>query len=120
MNRLVWLLLSVCCLALVQVQPVARLAPMAESCGCCDCDGACGMPDCAPPTPARAPVYAQESTRATEGLRLRRVARPMPAFAEAHAAFIRLTIPGIALATPVRLPPTASAPLFRLHCSYLI
>lgn len=72
MKHLIRLLLAVCCLAFVQAEPVAALATDAGGCSCCDCGGACGMPDCAPAPAARAPVLSLEGTRAVQTQKLRR------------------------------------------------
>lgn len=66
MKHLVRLLLAICCLAFVQAEPVAALATDTGGCSCCECGGACEMPDCAPPPAARAPVLSLDGTRAVQ------------------------------------------------------
>lgn len=72
MKHLVWLLLAVCCLAFVQAEPLAALGTDDGGCSCCDCGGTRGMPDCAPPPAARAPILSLDGTRSVQAEKLRR------------------------------------------------
>jgi hypothetical protein len=72
MKHLIRLLLAVCCLAFVQVGPVAALAPDQGGCSCCDCGGVCEMPECAPLPAARAPILSLDGTRSIQTERRRR------------------------------------------------
>lgn len=119
MKQLVWLLLAACVLAFGQVQPVASTSVESECCGCCSCDGACGMPDCLPAPTARVPVVAQSAPR-TELTEAKR--RQAPKQESAQALFGRLpTLYSTALdLSPSRPLPVVNAPVFLLHCSFLI
>lgn len=123
MKRLVWLLLAVWCTALAQVQPVAPLPAAAhEECGCGDCAGACGMPDCAlPPAP---PV-----TTAIAGRTTTTVARPTARLdAQATAtlalkyftAFVEPAVVPAFVRAPDSMAPPAGVPLFKEHCAFLL
>ncbi len=72
MKHLVRLLLAVCCLAFVQAEPLAALGTDDGGCSCCDCGGACGMPDCAPLPAARVPVLSLDGSRPIQTEKLRR------------------------------------------------
>lgn len=118
MKHVVWLLLAACCLAFGQVQPAA--SPAADgACGCCDCGGACGMPECAPPPVARTPVFAQTETRnvKAEATRLKAPARPL--FAAKQPLSRTSPALGRALGVAHGLP-VVDTPVFLVHCSLLI
>ena len=121
MKRLVWLLLLAFGTALAQVSPVdVRVVP-AESCGCCDQPGACGMPDCVPPPMSAQPVFSLQSPARTVRLAAK-VATPAPRGLREkfYARFLpRAIVPPVLLAA-TDAAPAASVPLFREHCSLLI
>jgi hypothetical protein len=124
MKRLVGLFLAVCCLALVQVQPVAPLAtakaPKADCCGGdCQCDHDCERTACpiAPGSPASSslPRTAQVVIEVSKPSEPRQeTSRPRP------------SLPPIALflvsqrADAARTVPTPQVPLFTRHCAFLI
>jgi hypothetical protein len=121
MKRLVWLALLAFCTAIAQVPPADVPLTQHKVCGCCeDQSNACGMPDCVPQPATNQPVRvltAQPGERAEtrrlshvprqkgEAFYVQFVSRPalMPAFRASSVAAA-----------------SASAPLFRVHCSYLI
>jgi hypothetical protein len=120
MKKIVWLILAACVLAFGQVQPVASTAAKSDACGCCDCDGTCGMPDCLPAPVARVPVFAKSAPR-TELTEIKR--RQLPSKLELVETFCgRSQVPvSTALAfAPSRPLPVVNAPVFLLHCSFLI
>lgn len=118
MKYVVWLLLAACCLAFGQVQPVASPAADGDACTCCDCGGACGMPECAPPPVARTPVFAQTETRTVraEATRLKAPARPLFA---ANRPLDRIS-PARGRALGAHGLPVVDTPVFLVHCSLLI
>jgi hypothetical protein len=119
MKRFVWILLAVFCTALGQVQPVEPLARVKHA--CCNCDGRCGMPDCAPPAPHASTVFVSEQGVA--------VARPASVSSESltrksaekfFAAFAAPCASSVVLSAPWQTAPAAGVPLFKAHCSFLI
>jgi len=119
MKHVVWLLLAACCLAFGQVQPAAFPATDDASCTCCDCAGACGMPECAPPPVARTPVFAQAEIRRVKTETARRAA-PVPQQVAASLSWRRPDeISGNALSRTHGLP-VVDTPVFLVHCSLLI
>lgn len=121
MKRLVWLLLAVVGTALAQVQPTVLPGSTEVACNCCDRAHSCGMPDCAPPLPASAPVVATAPSANTLRLQVRRAGQPQSR--QASSFLVSLIGPAVA---PVSLPASvfttraASAPLFKVHCSFLL
>lgn len=122
MKRLLGLFLAVCCLTLVQVQPVAPLAPAkAEECcgGDCQCGHDCTRTACpmAPgvPAPTSAPRTAQVVIEVNK-----------PSEPRQDNVRQRPTLPPIALflvsqrADAARSLPTTQVPLFTRHCAFLI
>jgi hypothetical protein len=123
MKRLVWLLLAVLAPVLVQVQPVVLSAPAHQACccGCGECGGACGMPDCLPPPASSStlPVSAQPAKLAT--VALRRVNQPVAReCGKFFAAFVTSAAVPVARISPARIAAPASVPLFKAHCSLLV
>lgn len=122
MKRLVWLLLAVWCTALAQVRPVEPLRTAAHGDCCCDCDGTCGMPDCAPPPAAPATSLTVAERPATVARpQARRSAQATAELLEKfYASFAAPAVaPMVAPASaPAALP--ARVPLFREHCALLI
>ncbi|MBX3750185.1 MAG: hypothetical protein KF897_08860 [Opitutaceae bacterium] len=119
MKHVVWLLLAACCLAFGQVQPAASPAAGDAHCTCCDCAGACGMPECAPPPVARTPVFAQNEARPVKAEVARR-ATPAPAPVVAFPPLcpsIKLSPHSRGLAHGL---PVVDTPVFLVHCSLLI
>lgn len=119
MKQLVWLLLAACVLAFGQVQPVVSTAARNECCDCCDCNGTCGMPECLPAPTARVPVVAQSAPR-TELTETRRRQAPKQEMTQALCGRSLIPVsPALALASSRPLP-VVNAPVFLLHCSFLI
>ena len=121
MKRLVWLLLITFGTALAQVSPVdVRLVP-AETCGCCEQPGACGMPDCVPVAMSVQPVFSRASpTTVTRAVAQRAAPAPRLVREKFYAQFLpRLNVAPV-LPAPTDVAPAASVPLFREHCSLLI
>ena len=119
MKHVVWLLLAACCLAFGQVQPAVSPAADDVNCTCCDCAGACGMPECAPPPVARTPVFAQNETRPVKAEVARR-ATPAPAQVVAfppQCRLVQLTSNSLGRAHGL---PVVDTPVFLVHCSLLI
>jgi hypothetical protein len=119
MKQLVWLLLAACVLAFGQVQPVASTAAGNECCDCCDCNGTCGMPDCLPAPAARVPVVAQSAPR-TELTETRRRQAPRPELCGAQCGRTQAPVSAALALAPSRPLPVVNAPVFLLHCSFLI
>jgi hypothetical protein len=121
MKRLVWLLLLAFGTALAQVSPVDVRAVPAETCGCCEVPGACGMPDCLP-----APMSAQPVLNFENPVQAVRVVVKAAALAARvdHEKFYARFLPRVSVApvlpVTLALAPPASVPLFREHCSWLI
>ena len=122
MKRLVWLLLAVFCTAFAQVQAVELLLPTTAHCACGgQCDGSCGMPECAlPPAPVQW-VGASESAStasiakpARKGVAIHRI--PVNFF----AAFVEPALRPFDLRAPTPGARAASVPLFKGHCSFLL
>jgi len=119
MKKFVWLLLAACVLAFGQVQPVVSTAVRSECCGCCDCDGTCGMPDCLPASTARVPVVAQSAARTelTETKRRQAPKQELPGALCGRSLAHVSSAPSFAASRPL---PVVNAPVFLLHCSFLI
>ena len=120
MKRFVWLVLFAFCTALAQVQPVDLPVKPHAVCGCCEEPNACGMPDCAPLPVASQPVFVTQ-TPACQRAAARRLT-PAPNRQQKNFYVQFESRPAMA---PVRHAPrvavaSASEPLFRVHCSYLI
>ena len=120
MKRLSWLLLAVLCAAWAQVQPVAGIEVKAAECrDCCGCCG-CGTPGCcpAPASTTAAPVSAQVATLAPARARK---ALPSRGSAErVHLLFSARAVSRRLLCATAAAERAARAPLFRVHCSFLI
>lgn len=119
MKHVVWLLLAACCLAFGQVRPAASPTADDAHCTCCDCAGACGMPDCAPPPVARTPVFAQTEARPFKTEVARRAA-PAPAQVAVCPPLrqsVQLSPNALGLAHGL---PVVDTPVFLVHCSLLI
>jgi hypothetical protein len=122
MKRLVGLFLAVCCLALVQVQPVAPLAKAkADACcaGECACDHDCGPANC--PLPNSAPMRVPLGRTAQVVIEVNKPADPAP-----ETSRPKPTLPPIAFILVSQRPeaarslPTPQVPLFTRHCAFLI
>ena len=117
MKRFVWLLLIAFCTALAQVQPADVPATKQAKCGCCeDQPGACGMPDCIVQPAASQPVAVQtpagqqaEAGKLTRAKREKFYVQFLPRPASQPAAWVSVVT-----------EPVARAPLFKVHCSFLI
>jgi hypothetical protein len=118
-KRLTWLLLAVFCAALVQVQPLERLAK-AKTCGCCHTPGACGMPGCCP-TPASTLLAAsaeRSASKAASEARKARLSRGATGYY--YASFVGMRAVRSHLQASAEATPAAHVPFFKAHCSYLI
>jgi hypothetical protein len=121
MKRLVWLLIAVFGTAFAQVSPV--ISPFAQEEACCctgEPAGACGMPDCAPAPTACQPSLTLQTPTAQRAV-ARRVA-PAPQ-AKRESYFVKFeSRPALSPAWRASLvgAPAANAPLFKVHCSFLI
>jgi hypothetical protein len=123
MKRFVWILLAAFCTAIAQVQPVEPLPLKQASCGCCeDGAGACGMRDCVPPPacPSACAGLVLASARATLRAEVESVMPKSRSFRDRfYAQFSpRQAVP--AEIAPRVVAPTASVPVFKAHCSFLI
>ena len=119
MKRLVWILLAVFCTALAQVQPVT-LESTHRKCCCCGGDGSCGMRGCLPPAQAPSLPTAHQPASVTVS-EARQVAEPVRRTGEKFfAGVVEATAVAAAPRAPEWVTPAASAPLFAVHCSYLI
>jgi hypothetical protein len=119
MKRIAWLLLALFCTALVQIQPVRGQSLKAKACDCCHGSGACGMPECCPPS-----AFASVALGSEESLRLARpAAQPAQAVrceqADFYASFVEPAAFRPALSAAAGAAP-ARVPLFKAHCSFLI
>jgi hypothetical protein len=120
MKRLVLATLAVFCAAIVQVQPVEPLTTCQRACCHCAHPGACGMPSCRASTnPAPLVATAQSAQRG------RAAARPLAQsgqffFSVFPALRIEFAADPSGLAPSALAVPTAHAPLFKAHCSFLI
>ena len=120
MKRLVWILLAIVSTAFAQVQPVAFPTQHRHTCPCCDGDGACGMAGCLPPAPARTLPTASQPASLTV-TQAREVAEPVRRNGEKFfAAFVKSAAVSAPSRAPNRVTPSASVPLFAVHCSFLI
>ena len=120
MIRLTWILLLVWSCAFAQSRPVAVSLETNQHCAChCQCNGSCGMPDCAPP-----PAPVQWIGEASSVAALPAPARKAVAIRRTPARFYAMFVgPAARLAdlrTPVSWVPAASVPLFAEHCSFLL
>lgn len=122
MKRLVWLLLAVFCTAFAQVPAVEPLLPTTHHSRCCEqCDGSCGMPNCAlPPAPASLVTAAQTNTTAAAPKPARKVAAVRRVADKFFAAFVEPASRPIALRAPDLGAPAASVPLFKGYRSFLL
>ena len=119
MKRLAWILLAVFCTALAQVQPVELVVRQKH--GCCECQGRCGMPDCALPAPHAPTAFVSEC--AATVVRVTAVRSDRRAQKSAEKFFASMASSGVSPVTrpaPVQLAPAASVPLFKAYCSFLI
>lgn len=119
MKRLVWLLIVAVGTALAQVQPAAAVAEK-PACDCCrDEPAACGMPDCASlPAPATTNALLQVATTREAGAAAhRRLPRSLPAFLVRNESLRASQDFAPGASRPANF---LRAPLFRVHCSYLI
>lgn len=123
MKRLLGLFLAICCLTLVQVQPVAPLAPAKAADECCGGDCQCGH-DCSRTTCPMAPGAPAPSSFPRTAQVVIEVNKP----SEPRQDTVRQrpTLPPIALflvsqrADAARSLPTPQVPLFTRHCAFLI
>lgn len=121
MKRLVWLLIAVFGTAFAQVSPV--VSPLVQDEACCCCEGpagTCGMPDCAPaPTTCSSALTLQApAAQRAEARRLTPASLP-----KRESYFVKFeSRPALTSAWGASLTdaPTASVPLFKAHCSFLI
>jgi len=121
MNRLVWLLVALFCTAVAQVQPVDLTPGKDGECCCCgDQPGTCGMPDCTPaPTTAQPVLKLQTSVAAVQ--EARKASRPLSAHQEPfYVKFVRSSTVATGVRVAYAIAPTASASLYRDHCSFLL
>ena len=123
MKRFVWLLLVAFCTAIAQVQPVAPLQAKQASCDCCDGEAsACGMRDCAPAPSAPATGSSLVLASGTSTLRAQ-ADSVMPKSRSFRDHYYAQFAPRPALPAklaPQAAAPTASVPVFKAHCSFLI
>ncbi len=121
MKRLVWILLAVVGTAFAQVQPVPVQVLSHHACHCCNCHcgGACGMPGCLPPAPARTQLTATQPASVTVAA-ARHVAGPIRTAEKFFATFVEPAAVFAASRAPERVSPPARVPLFAAHCSFLI
>lgn len=120
MKHLVWLLLTVFCTALAQVQPVTPLQ-QSEACSCCgEGVSACGMPDCAP-APTTTPVSFVLSAPSTSlRAEAQRVAvEPKTSDEPFYFRFVDARLTSRVAMSDVRAS-LAGVPLYKAHCSLLI
>ena len=119
MKRLAWLLLFAFGTLLAQVPVVEPVNP-AGHCACgADCDGQCGMPDCALP-PAQAQWTGEAAAIAAFPAPARKAVAVRRTPARFYAAFVPPAARLIDLRTPVSWVPAARVPLFAEHCSFLL
>ena len=121
MKRFVWLLILALGTAFAQVRPVEPLVAKQGACDCCEPEaGACGMSDCAPVAacPSAAPLLAGEvSTLRSQAENV------MPKSRSFRDHFYAQFSPRSAVPAeiaPQVVAPTASVPVFKAHCSFLI
>jgi hypothetical protein len=120
MKRLVWLLLFAVGTALAQVSPVdVRLVPE-EPCPCCGGGGNCDMPDCGLPPAANHPVLQVSNPARVAGAVKGVTAVPRRAREKFYVRFLARARVAPAMSVHAAMPPSASVPLFREHCSLLI
>ncbi len=122
MKRLAWLLLAVFCTALAQVQPVElSLTKAGMHRVDCDCEGACGMPECvAVPVTAQQPAQLERAGGELRQITRRVVAKlraPAPKF---YLSFVEPVVVTATLRACALTAPAVSPPLFRVHCSFLL
>jgi len=121
MKRFVWLLALAFCAAVVQVQPVQPLQAKDAGCDCCEGGAnACGMPDCAPAPacpPASALLASEISTLRAEAGSVMPKSR---SFRDHFYAPFSPRPAQPAKIAPRIAAPTASVPVFQVHCSFLI
>jgi hypothetical protein len=121
MKRFAWLLLAVFCTALAHVQPVEPLRAKPHSCPCCDCGGRCGMPQCATPVASGQSFLAGENvvvaSRPAAAHKVRSDRQTVDFFYFKVATAAERTFPSPAFRSSKR---SASVPLFKEHCSFLI
>jgi len=123
MRRVAWLLLAFVGAAFVRVQPVELLDGCHCVCGAnchCKVPGTCGMPCCGAPASAN-PTLATEQASVAGLVRSRPAARALRL--RAAQAFVFQSDSAQAASGPAgraRAVLTARAPLYRLHCSFLI
>lgn len=121
MKRLVWLLIATFLTAVSQVQAVdVRLIPEEKCCCCADGANACDMPDC-----ATVPTSCAQSTTQLQSPVQVVAKRVAPAAQAPREKFYEqfLTRVTVAPALPVsdhQVASTASVPVFKAHCSFLI
>lgn len=120
MRRFLAILLALVTCAFAPVPAlVSHEAPKAKCC-CCDGDGSCGMPDCLPPaTPAR-PVPASVQVARIAAAEATRAPAPVRRETKFYAAVAAKPASPTMSCEPAVAALTASAPLFVVHCSFLI
>jgi hypothetical protein len=120
MKRFAWLLLAVFCTALAHVQPVEPLRAKRPSCSCCGCGGRCGMPECAASAASGQPFLAGENlmvaSRPAAARKVRSDRQTVVFYFKGTIASDQ-TFPSLAFRSSKR---SASVPLFKEHCSFLI
>ncbi len=120
MRRFFAILLALATCAFAPTPALVATEAPSHTCCCCDGDGTCGMPNCLPPAAPARPIPASvQVTRiaATETARVVAPARREAKFFAAVAA--KPAQPALTRESNV-IAPTASAPLFVVHCSFLI
>ncbi len=91
-----------------------------EKCCCCDGDGSCGMPDCLPPATPTRPVPASVQVARITASEAARVTAPARRETKFYAAVAAKPAAPAKVRESAAVALTASAPLFVVHCSFLI
>ncbi len=122
MKRLVGLLLAVFCTAFAQVQTAPLSLATASHCACGgQCDGSCGMPDCAvPPAPIQWVGASEPAGTAAVAKPARKVVAIRRTPVKFFSAFLEPVSRQLDLRASDPWTPAASVPLFKAHCSFLI
>ncbi|MBS0662946.1 MAG: hypothetical protein JSR48_06755 [Verrucomicrobia bacterium] len=98
---------------------VSHEAPNTKCC-CCDGDGSCGMPDCVPPPAPAQPVPASIQVARIAASTATRVAAPVRRDLKFYAAVAAEPAQPALVRVPAMVASTASASLYKVHCSFLI
>lgn len=120
MKRFVWLLLLAFGTALAQVSPVEPLVAKTASCGCCEEQAGCDMPECPPPATAQPVCHLQDATRSVRLAAKPALPAPRGHREKFYVRFLPRSQPVPVLPVTWSMAAPASAPLFQEHCSWLI